>query len=420
MKRITKKMEIFVITLYLALVIIAIVCVLGWMSQFTYDSMGEYAVNIAKMSSASLDITDEQLDELMNIEFDQLSDTQSNKELENLFKTADLSTNVEYSYVIRKLDESEIKYTINDEEQSQFFGESTGTDLNYIWLLDYIVCDDKRVSANETIGYFDDIYRYTTVSDEVDEIYNSKEAGYLLSSNQWGNQITGYAPIYTEEGTYIGLFGVDVFSTYYYEYRNKILFITGLLVAFLLSILLYVYMIYYVNIKKELNRDKLTGLYARKYYEKYGNKIIKSMKKELDTTTVIMVDIDNFKLYNDNYGHIKGDDVLANVARLVSEECEEYKCCVGRFGGEEFIIIAPNISEEFGDRLCEKIRQRIENEKIEHKFGAHNGIITISLGSVTIGSANNQLTLNEVIDRADTALYQAKKLGRNKYIRSVE
>lgn len=415
MKRMTKKMEMIVIGLYFAVVLIGIVCVLRWMTLFTYDSMGEYAVNIAKMASASLHISDEELNELMDIEFDQLQDTKLNKELEYVFEKANLSTNIEYVYILRKLDESEIKYTVNSEELSEYYNEEIGTELDYIWILDYIVNDSTKRQADKNDIYANDIYRYTTVSDSVEEFYNDEEAHYILKGDKVGTAISGFAPIYTDEGTYIGLLGVDVYSIYFHEYKNKIIFTISLLVLFLVSILLYAYRFYYISIKHELDRDKLTGLYTRKYYEKYANRILKTM----EATTVIMIDIDNFKLYNDYYGHIMGDDVLANVARLISEETEAYKGCVGRFGGEEFIVILPQISVNAGNQLCEKIRKRVEDAKIEHEESTHNKIVTVSVGVFTVNCESSALSLNEVIEKADIALYQAKNAGRNKYIRNI-
>lgn len=417
MKRMKREFELIGLSIYLLIAIIGLFLVLNWISQFVSQNLGESVINIAKLTSASIEITDEEFDELMEINFDELRDNSVNKEMEDIFEHANLSDNIEYAYVVHKLEDEQIRYEIENKGEAEFYDKEMGTKLDYVWLLDYVVSDELRSKANADETYYDDINRYTNVDDKTIELYENEESGYFFNDDEWGKQITGFVPLYTEEGTYIGLLGIDIFANDFYEYRQKIAFAVRIMFVLLLIILVTIYTFHYFDYGNKTNKDKLTNLYTRNYYEKYANGLLKKMNSSTDSLTIMMIDIDEFKLYNDFYGHVKGDVVLAEVSKIISVESAIYPSCAGRFGGEEFVVIIPNITEEQGDELAEHIRSSVQGRQLPHEKGRTDDHVTISVGIFTTN--DSKFILEQLIELADVGLYEAKNGGRNKVVRNI-
>ena len=151
-------------------------------------------------------------------------------------------------------------------------------------------------------------------------------------------------------------------------------------------------------------KDYLTGLYNRSKLDKYINQQIKRSKRYNSVFGVIMIDVDYFKLVNDEHGHQVGDEVLSEFAKVLTNISRETDL-VGRWGGEEFLIIAENTNKEGIINLAQKIRETIEMYDfpvVKNK--------TASLGATIYHKDEN---INELIGRVDEALYKAKKSGRN-------
>jgi len=155
------------------------------------------------------------------------------------------------------------------------------------------------------------------------------------------------------------------------------------------------------------NRDSLTGLYSRWYIDRLIDELLKEFSAGGTTFSVFMTDIDDFKKVNDTYGHLKGDEVLKEIARIIKEFVDE-KGTVGRYGGEEFIGIVM-LDKDQTYNLCEQMRTTLELE-MEKKFGFK---VTLSIG---IASTPEKLTETELIGLSDQRLYRAKELGKNRTI----
>lgn len=154
--------------------------------------------------------------------------------------------------------------------------------------------------------------------------------------------------------------------------------------------------------------DDLTGLNNRRQLFVLGQHEFNRAQRYQAPLSAIMLDIDDFKRVNDNHGHAVGDDVLRGLAQICIEHVRETDI-LGRYGGEEFVIVLPETELERAVEIARRLRRQIERTPIGTKVGALN--ITVSLGVTEITPHITDLAA--LIDRADTALYRAKRAGRN-------
>ena len=157
--------------------------------------------------------------------------------------------------------------------------------------------------------------------------------------------------------------------------------------------------------------DCLTSIENRRAFDIAYNQTWKVCLRENIPLALIMIDIDNFKLYNDTYGHLSGDKILTIVAEVIKNVAKRSSDITARFGGEEFVVMLMNTTLKGAEYVAEEIRTRIEGLGIENEKAKN--VLTASLGVASVVPDNNMLP-NELIDAADKALYKAKKGGRNK------
>ena len=169
------------------------------------------------------------------------------------------------------------------------------------------------------------------------------------------------------------------------------------------------------EMQKELqllaSTDPMTKLYNRRYFTNASAHIFDLAKRDKRALSMIMLDIDNFKLVNDTYGHKTGDDVIVNLANILHTQ-QRKSDIICRFGGEEFLILLPNTTSKNAEIIAEKIRVSVEKSSIylNEKKSIH---YTVSLGVSEVGTQNEK-NIEEAIKRADKALYNAKETGKNK------
>ena len=163
--------------------------------------------------------------------------------------------------------------------------------------------------------------------------------------------------------------------------------------------------------------DDLTGLYNRRYLNECLSSELSSSSRTFLPVSFILIDIDNFKNFNDNYGHINGDNCLSKVSQSIKDSLKREQDLCFRFGGEELAVILPNTKLEDASVIAEQIRLNIINLNIEHKYSDVDNIdvLTISIGVASIVS-KQKFEYNDFIDNADHALYKAKLSGRNKVV----
>lgn len=162
----------------------------------------------------------------------------------------------------------------------------------------------------------------------------------------------------------------------------------------------------------EAERDFLTGVYNRKAFDKRLNDAMITAKNEETQLTLLMLDIDHFKHFNDNFGHLIGDEVLKIVAKTLTDTLKGMDC-VARFGGEEFAVILPKTPIGGGMVVAEAIRKSIASKELKRKTTGENfGVITVSIG-VSLFRVDSDSPAS-FIARADEALYRSKNAGRNR------
>ncbi len=160
--------------------------------------------------------------------------------------------------------------------------------------------------------------------------------------------------------------------------------------------------------------DPLTGLANRRYLNRILEAEWTLAIKQQEPISIIMLDIDYFKNYNDSLGHISGDSCLQSIAVALKNITNNHSEIAARYGGEEFLLVFPQTSKEKAEEIANLILYSIKNLEIKHPNSPICTNITVSLGVVTTIPKPNDL-LHEFIEEADKKLYDAKKLGRNQY-----
>jgi diguanylate cyclase (GGDEF)-like protein len=170
---------------------------------------------------------------------------------------------------------------------------------------------------------------------------------------------------------------------------------------------------------RELERfstlDGLTGIPNRRYFDTCMEHELNHARRLQTPLSLLYIDIDYFKRYNDRYGHLAGDEVLQQVARTIASMARRSTDVVARLGGEEFAILLPDTEAEHARLLAETLKLAVTALEIEHadsKIGAH---VTLSTGVATL-TPSHDTQASELLGNADRALYQAKAEGRNRVV----
>jgi len=159
--------------------------------------------------------------------------------------------------------------------------------------------------------------------------------------------------------------------------------------------------------------DMLSGLANRRGFQSRLDFEWMRAQQYDSELSLLMIDVDNFKLYNDTYGHVSGDSVLKQVASTIERCLGQSGDLAARFGGEEFAVVMPATSPGAARLLGEKIRLAIESLRLEHAHSSTGRYVTISIGGASIVPAPGVPTTS-LIEAADRALYRAKHDGKNR------
>ncbi|MCR3814485.1 Wsp signal transduction system regulator diguanylate cyclase WspR [Pseudomonas aeruginosa] len=166
-------------------------------------------------------------------------------------------------------------------------------------------------------------------------------------------------------------------------------------------------------LQRLMNSDGLTGLSNRRHFDEYLEMEWRRSLREQSQLSLLMIDVDYFKSYNDTFGHVAGDEAPRQVAGAIREGCSRSSDLAARYGGEEFAMVLPGTSPGGARLLAEKVRRTVESLQISHDQPRPGSYLTVSIGVSTLVPGGGGQTFRVLIEMADQALYQAKNNGRN-------
>jgi diguanylate cyclase (GGDEF)-like protein len=174
-----------------------------------------------------------------------------------------------------------------------------------------------------------------------------------------------------------------------------------------------------VELNLELQRlsrvDGLTGLNNRRYLDEFLQAEWRRATRERTPLAVLMMDIDDFKRYNDTYGHVAGDEALKTVGESLRNLLKRPADMAARYGGEEFTAVLPATSPAGAEQLAEQLRALIESRDIEHRGSSIGSRLTVSIGGAALVPERTE-SIATLLEAADRALYQAKRAGKNRVV----
>jgi diguanylate cyclase (GGDEF)-like protein len=177
-----------------------------------------------------------------------------------------------------------------------------------------------------------------------------------------------------------------------------------------------------LDLLDKVHYDALTGIYNRRYLEESLKRIIKTLSRSAGGLSLMILDVDLFKKYNDTYGHGAGDACLKSIAEALSDCLMRGDDFVARYGGEEFVIVLPNTDEHGALVTANRLLEQVKGLGIPHEKSDVADCVTVSLGITTVAKVEYYHKTNDYIGCADKALYTSKQNGRNRctYIRFRE
>ncbi len=236
----------------------------------------------------------------------------------------------------------------------------------------------------------------------------------IIGAIQFGQRYSiGISVVYS-----IILFTIDIFinvlsetSIEFYFERDLVLAAVLFIIAIVLGMYVDIERQYFKELKIVANMDELTGMYNHRYFQDSLSSAIEKCDEMNTEVSLLFMDIDYFKHYNDTHGHQAGDSLLMQVGDLL-KKCTRHGDIVARYGGEEFAVILPNTDQKQAMRVAERIRKNIEIRYFEGQEEQPNKNLTMSIGVSTYPTiASNKYDL---INTADHALYKAKAFNRNR------
>jgi diguanylate cyclase (GGDEF)-like protein len=167
-----------------------------------------------------------------------------------------------------------------------------------------------------------------------------------------------------------------------------------------------------------VNIDGLTQIANRRYFDTYLEHEWRRLAREQQPLSLIFLDIDYFKLYNDHYGHQAGDECLKQVAQVFEHVARRPADLAARYGGEEFVILLPNTDERGAQHLAEEIQENLQQLAIPHGSSTASSYVTCSIG-IACTTPTPAASVEIFVATADEAVYQAKNQGRNQTVLNV-
>jgi len=387
------------------------------------DTIGQEAISVAKLVSNEYRISNKEYTDLQKMEYTTLINSKENKSFqENMMQYFNNFHffNLKKIYILGIIkDQEQVKYKITEEDLA-IYEAQVGEDIYGFYYLEALDDVFNRKEPTDSYYYLDRD-KYVYINKELKEKLNSKNETYIINKKN-DSYITGYYPIYSTEGEHIGDVAVEI-------YRDRVLGMSSTLrlhLVFAIILLLItqiliivVYRTFRVSIKERDSHkglpfhDSLTGLLNRSGFESnLRESIIEAIKKDCEVALLI-VDIDNFKKFNDLYGYIQGDLILIQVANIIQAEILNYpEAKIGRIGGDEYYIFINDTNKEEVSKTANNIVQKIRDLNIPNKSNSNN-ILTVSIGGTCKAPTKQYYKYLAYI--ADINLYKIKSKDKDGY-----
>lgn len=411
------KPKVLVITWIILVMFIAV-------THFSYTKidkirfLGDKIKIIAIQVSQNTHLTPEDIELLYKLTYDELINHQIHQNFESKARQLMETSNIRYIYLEAPISSPFYQVSSNDTKKYPW---PVDTPLDTVFLLTATRSDEDRI-ADDGQRPLIDKYRYTVSDPQMSRAYKKGLQGYYRAKDAWGEYITGYAPFYDTEGTLVGVMGVDLDISIYFRSLYKYFFLILLFLLTNLIMLVWIYrLVFKVRHHKVLSdTDQLTQIHNR---GKIWNIMLENWFYNLNTKDhycLIIIDVDYFKEYNDFYGHAPGDKALIKIAKALKEQADLENGWVGRFGGDEFIMVLPDISYSRIEIISSRLMAAIKNLNILHKKSPIAQIITTSIGGI-VTIPNSEKTIDDIFNIADKVLYEVKKNGRNNiYLKKID
>ncbi|WMM24425.1 GGDEF domain-containing protein [Tissierella sp. MB52-C2] len=357
--------------------------------------VGDRAIILATYIANTLELTDEDIVYLKSLSFEELLKSETNQKFEKNARTIMEISDYKCIYLASRLEEGD-----------------TNNSNNIIYILD----------AADNEGCYNENLRYDKANELFEEVNNTKISNYNFIKTKRGEYINAYAPFYTVEGNYIGLIGVEVsaniFKTIINNYMNIIiLYIVINLVIGYIVFFLYKHM---KNIYSELEEeriisgiDDLTRVFNRRKFNEISEKLWKDAKEKKEELSLILIDLDYFKEFNDNYGHVTGDALLKAMGSVLKRKAAALDGYTCRYGGDEFLILFPKLDLNQSEIVANEILKEVNNLKLSHEYSPIDRYQTVSIGVASTIPAEG-MVIDDLLNEADNALYLSKKYGKNR------
>ena len=407
--------------IYAATLILIVDSAIKYKQEETIELTSSKAEAVASLVAANLNINDTEYAYLLGLSFSELLSDQLNRKFERDIRSAVDDNSITYVYLISKLPDSQTPYRVNPDE-AEDYGFEAGTPLDYVYLLDAVSSDQQRIDDTDGLGYSDKD-RYTSMPENFVSLYNRRKSSHIVLNDRWGSFITGFAPCYSREGSYLGMIGVDISMAPYQASMMRFHAVIGSFVLInLIIVSLAVWLIRYavrshsINNQQRLllDHDALTLTLSRRGMMRALTELCSmAAASELSKPAhFFIIDVDHFKEYNDYYGHLKGDQALQRIGQLLRQSAEDFGGVAGRYGGDEFMMILSDIGDDCIREVADEIIEHVRSLEIEHARSPVSVYKSVSIGMATIRSGD-EMTPEELIETADRALYRAKRNGRN-------
>ncbi len=391
---------------------IALILAFGGISYRILDKdlkadLGNKAMILAIDITHWLELDQAEYDRLLGLDFNTLLKDSTNVEFEKKAREVMKYAEIKYIYLRCPIKPEQVKYKVEPGEED-YYNMPVGTPLNQVYLLDAVVDDETRLADTGGKGYTDKS-RYTVPIERVNAIIEDRKPTYLLETAEWGTYLCGFAPLYSKQGEFIGMLGVDLYPDKYYAYVQStmtvfcafflILFMAGVLFSRLLARVWKAED--RVRLEHELSAvDTLTQLVNRRRFIGLLTNEYAVCRREGMPLTLMLADLEEFSEFNVREGEAKGDQVLIETAEFLKTQIKRGADGLCRFGGDEFGIFLHNTESENAVYLAKNVLQAAP--------------YPLSLGIMTI-QPEESLQMDELVTSLEEVLAQAKKAGTRKY-----